>query len=93
MGLNSPGRSSSGLWFGGISVLVVVEVASVVELVLCTIRSFLLKLALLENTCLASIDPSDRLLNAIIELVKESECTGFSVGAIVLEVVCAAVMP
>lgn len=76
------------------SVLVVdVEVASVVEL--STIRSVLFgdeKLALLENTCLASTDPSDRLLNAIIELVRESECTGLSVG-IVLEVVCAAVMP
>lgn len=64
-------------------VLVVVVEVLLLEVVLCTMRSVFfgeVKLALLEKTCLGSIAPSERLLNAIMEFVRESECTGLVVG-------------
>lgn len=89
VGLKSPGSSSSGLWFAGMSVVVLVEsVVVLFAVVLCTMRSLLLvvKLALLENTCFGSTGPSERLLNAIIEFVRESEWTEFSVEVVVVDV-------
>lgn len=97
VGLKSPGSSSSGLWFGGISVVVLLASTVVLfAVVLCTIRSLLLdvvKLALLENTCFGSTGPSERLLNAIIEFVSESEWTEFSVEVVVVDVTGAGVTP